>query len=122
MQGRRRRSDTWQPYSEPRVAELVAQGKPVFVDFTAAWCVHLPGKQAARALAPETERAFAERGVTMLRADWTRRTRRSRARARRTRRSGVPVYVLYLPGREPRLLPEILTREALLAALAGLST
>ena len=114
--------DTWQPYSEPRVAELVAQGKPVFVDFTAAWCVTCQVNKQLVLSRPETERAFAERGVTMLRADWTRQDPEITRALAALGRSGVPVYVLYLPGREPRLLPEILTREALLAALAGLST
>jgi len=112
----------WQPYSEARVAELVAQGKPVFVDFTAAWCVTCQVNKQLVLSRPETERAFAERGVRLLRADWTRQDPEITRALAALGRNGVPVYVLYRPGREPRLLPEILTREAVQAALAELST
>jgi thiol:disulfide interchange protein DsbD len=114
--------DLWQPYSEARVAELVAQGKPVFVDFTAAWCVTCQVNKQLVLSRPETERAFAGRGVVLLRADWTRQDPEITRALAALGRNGVPVYVLYRPGREPRLLPEILTREAVQAALADLST
>jgi len=114
--------DAWRPYSEARVAELVAQGKPVFVDFTAAWCVTCQVNKQLVLARPETERAFAERGVVLLRADWTRQDPEITRVLAGLGRNGVPVYVLYRPGREPRLLPEILTREAVQSALADLST
>ena len=114
--------DIWQPYSEARVAELVAQGKPVFVDFTAAWCVTCQVNKQLVLARPDTERAFAERGVTLLRADWTRQDPEITRSLAALGRNGVPVYVLYRPGRGPRLLPEILTREAVQAALADLKT
>jgi thiol:disulfide interchange protein DsbD len=116
------KADLWQPYSEARVAELVAQGKPVFVDFTAAWCVTCQVNKQLVLARPETERAFAERGVQLLRADWTREDPAITRALAALGRNGVPVYVLYRPGRAPRLLPEILTREALDAALAELKT
>jgi thiol:disulfide interchange protein DsbD len=71
---------------------------------------------------PETERAFAARGVMLLRADWTREDPGITRALAALGRNGVPVYVLYRPGREPHLLPEILTREALESALADLKT
>jgi thiol:disulfide interchange protein DsbD len=114
--------DLWQPYSEARVAELVAQGKPVFVDFTAAWCVTCQVNKQLVLSRPETERAFAERRVVLLRADWTRQDPEITRALAALGRNGVPVYVLYRPGQEPRLLPEILTREAVQAALADLPT
>jgi thiol:disulfide interchange protein DsbD len=114
--------DLWQPYSEARVAELVAQGKPVFVDFTAAWCVTCQVNKQLVLSRPETERAFAERGVALLRADWTREDPAITRALASLGRNGVPVYVLYRPGNGPRLLPEILTREAVQAALAELKT
>jgi len=114
--------DSWQPYSEARVAELVAQGKPVFVDFTAAWCVTCQVNKQLVLSRPETARAFAEQGVVPLRADWTREDPAITRALAALGRNGVPVYVLYRPGRAPRLLPEILTREALDAALAELKT
>jgi thiol:disulfide interchange protein DsbD len=114
--------DIWQPYSEARVAELVAQGRPVFVDFTAAWCVTCQVNKQLVLARPETERAFAERRVVLLRADWTLQDPEITRALAALGRNGVPVYVLYRPGREPRLLPEILTREAVQAALADLKT
>jgi thiol:disulfide interchange protein DsbD len=115
-------NDAWQPFTEARVAELVAQGKPVFVDFTAAWCVTCQVNKQLVLSRPDTERAFSERGVTLLRADWTRQDPEITRSLAALGRNGVPVYVLYRPGREAKLLPEVLTRDALLAALAELST
>jgi len=115
-------NDAWRPFTETRVAELVAQGKPVFVDFTAAWCVTCQVNKQLVLSRPETERAFAERGVALLRADWTRQDPEITRALATLGRNGVPVYVLYRPGREAKLLPEVLTRDALLAALAELST
>jgi len=111
--------DAWQPFSEARVAELLAQGKPVFVDFTAAWCVTCQVNKQLVLSRPETERAFAERGIVPLRADWTRQDAEITRALAALGRNGVPVYVLHRPGREAKLLPEILTRETLLAALSN---
>ena len=110
----------WQPWSVDRVAALRAQGRPVFIDFTAAWCVTC---QANKQLVLDTgavREAFASRTVATLRADWTRRDRAISEALAGYGRSGVPVYVLYLPGRDaPILLPELLTRDIVLSALAG---
>ena len=63
--------------------------------------------------------AFRARGVALLRADWTRRDPEIARALAALGRSGVPAYVLYKPGRPPLVLPELLTRERLLAALDG---
>jgi thiol:disulfide interchange protein len=60
---------------------------------------------------------FRERQVALMRADWTRRDNAVTDALRALGRNGVPVYAFYLPGREPQLLPEVLTREAILAVL-----
>ena len=110
----------WQPWSPDRVAELRAEGRPVFIDFTAAWCVTC---QANKQLVLDTgavRTAFASRNVATLRADWTRRDRAISEALAGYGRSGVPVYVIYLPGRDaPILLPELLTRDIVLSALDG---
>ena len=111
----------WEPYSAARVDELAAAGRPVFVDFTAAWCVTCQVNKQLVLARPEIERVFGERGVTLLRADWTRRDDEITRALAALGRKGVPVYALYAPGRKPQLLPEILTRETILAALDQLS-
>jgi thiol:disulfide interchange protein DsbD len=108
----------WQPYTRQRLAELTAAGTPVFVDFTAAWCVTCQVNKQLVLTRPDVERAFTDRGVARLRADWTRRDDEITRALAELGRNGVPVYALYLPGRSVRLLPEILTRETVLAALA----
>ena len=112
--------DTWKPYSEERLAALNREGKPVFVDFTAAWCVTCQVNKQLVLGQAWTERAFGERGVVLLRADWTRRDAEITRALALLGRNGVPLYVLYSPGQEAKLLPELLTRGAILAALEKL--
>jgi thiol:disulfide interchange protein DsbD len=107
----------WQPFSAERVASLAAAGKPVFVDFTAAWCVTCQVNKRLVLGRDDVLAAFRSRKVELVRADWTRRDDEITRALAALGRSGVPVYVLYKPGRAPVLLPEVLTRERVLAAL-----
>jgi thiol:disulfide interchange protein DsbD len=109
----------WQPFSAERVASLAAAGKPVFVDFTAAWCVTCQVNKRLVLGREDVLAAFRARGVELVRADWTLRDDEIARALAALGRSGVPVYVLYKPGRAPVLLPEVLTRERVLAALDG---
>ncbi len=110
----------WEPYAEARIASLGAEGRPVFVDFTAAWCVTCQVNKQLVLGQADIEQAFRDRGVTLMRADWTRRDPEITRALAALGRNGVPVYVLYPPRGEARLLPELLTRGAILAALEGL--
>ena len=112
-----RTASKWEPYSEARLATLVKEGKPAFVDFTAAWCVTCQVNKQLVLGRPEVEQDLRSRGVTLLRADWTKRDAGITRALAALGRNGVPVYALYKPGREPQLLPEVLTRETLVAAL-----
>jgi thiol:disulfide interchange protein DsbD len=112
-------TDGWEPYSTVRVAELVAQGRPVFVDFTAAWCVTCQVNKRLVLTDASVRSAFARAGIVLLRADWTRRDPAITRALAALGRSGVPVYVLYRRGGEPLLLPEVLQRQALIDAIAG---
>jgi len=112
--------NAWEPYDESVLAQRVAQGQPVFVDFTAAWCVSCQVNKRLVLHSDETLQAFAQSKVALMRADWTNRDVRITNALARLGRNGVPVYVLIRPGREPLLLPEILTIRLVREALATL--
>jgi thiol:disulfide interchange protein DsbD len=112
--------DGWQPYSQERVAALTAAGRPVFVDFTAAWCVTCQVNKRLVLNRADVRDEFARRGVVLVRADWTRRDAAITRALAVLGRNGVPVYVLYRPGRAPLLLPEVLSKGVVDDALATL--
>ncbi len=107
-------------FSEARLDALRAQGRPVFVNMTASWCVTcLVNERLALDPAPVRD-AFARRGVAYLEGDWTRQDPQVTAFLRQHGRDGVPLYVLYpAGGGEPAVLPQILTEATVLAALGG---
>ena len=110
----------WQPYSDAAVAAQLAQGRTVFVDFTAAWCVSCQVNKRLVLTQPAVLADFDKAQVVRMRADWTRRDAEITAALARLGRNGVPVYALLRPGQEPVLLPEILTAGLVRSALAGL--
>ena len=112
-------SGPWQGYTADRFAKLAAEG-PVFVDFTAAWCVTCQVNKRLVLSDPAVLDAMAERKVALVRADWTRRDPDITRALTALGRNGVPVYALYRPGREPLLLPEVLTARIVADALATL--
>ena len=113
-------SATWQAWSAERVTSEMAAGKPVFVDFTAAWCITSQYNTKTTLANPDVMADFAAKGVTLLRADWTRRDPSVTQALSQIGRSGVPVYVLYQAGQSPRVLSEILTVQAVRGELARL--
>jgi len=92
----------------------------VFVDFTAAWCVTCQVNKRLVLDSAEIRAAFARKNVALVRADWTRRDPDITRALTALGRSGVPVYALYRPGKDPVLLPEVLLRRTVLDALASL--
>ena len=110
----------WEAWSPERQAALLAEGRPVFVDYTAAWCVTCQYNKRTT-LADATVLAdMAARNVALLRADWTRRDPVITAELAKLGRNGVPVYTLLQPGRAPVVLSEVLSVDEVRAALAAL--
>ncbi len=98
---------TWQAWSEDAVQTQLAAGRPVFVDFTAAWCVTCQYNKKTTLADARVLSDFAARQVVLMRADWTRRDPAITQALTALGRSGVPVYALYAPGRAPVLLSEL---------------
>ncbi|MHB1794227.1 MAG: protein-disulfide reductase DsbD family protein [Acidobacteriaceae bacterium] len=112
-------TSAWQPFSPQRLAAARAQGKPVFVDFSAAWCLSCQVNERVVLDRPDVKEAFRKSGVVMMRADWTNHDDTITAALAQLGRSGVPTYALYPPGPQsaPQLLPEVLTTGIVLDAL-----
>ena len=109
-----------EPWSEARVAELLAAGRPVFVNATAAWCISCQVNERVALRTAAVQDAFAQAGVAYLRADWTRGDAAIGALLRAHGREGVPLYLYWAPGAaEPTILPQLLTEGILLTALRG---
>ena len=107
--------EAWSP---ARVAELRAEGRAVFVDVTAAWCVTCQVNKVRVLNDPRVQAAFNEYDVVFLRADWTNRNETIANLIRDHGQAGVPLYLLYpAGGGSAQVLPTVLTRDGLIASL-----
>jgi thiol:disulfide interchange protein/DsbC/DsbD-like thiol-disulfide interchange protein len=111
----------WQPWSADAVEHAVSAGRPVFVDFTASWCLSCQVNERVALEQPQVLQAFQAADVVLLKADWTREDPAITQALTSLGRSGVPVYVLYTPGQsDPELLPQVLTPGIVMNALSKL--
>ena len=102
-----------QPFSENALAEARASGQPVFVWFTADWCVTCKVNEGVAIEREETREAFEKAGVIALRGDWTRRDEEIAAFLASQGAAGVPLYLWYPASGEAQQLPQVLTPETL---------
>jgi thiol:disulfide interchange protein len=98
----------------------LAEGKPVFVDFTAAWCVTCQYNKKTTLANAELLANFDAKKVNMLRADWTRRDPAITAALAKLGRNGVPVYVFYAQGKAPVVLSEVISVDDVNKVLSSL--
>lgn len=105
-------------WSPARVAELQGQGRPVFVNFTAAWCITCLANERVALARQEVKDAFARLGVAYLKADWTNRDAVIAATLADYGRAGVPLYLFYpaAKGAPAEVLPQLLTPETVVSA------
>jgi thiol:disulfide interchange protein DsbD len=107
-----------EPYSQARLNQLREANRPVFINATAAWCITCLVNERLAFSGAAVREAFARRQVAYLVADWTNRNPEITGLLQENGRSGVPLY-LYYPsgGGAPRVLPQVLTQDAILAAV-----
>ncbi|HEY5991041.1 MAG TPA: thioredoxin family protein [Candidatus Udaeobacter sp.] len=112
----------WQAFTPERLQAELEQGRFVFVDFTAAWCLTCKFNEANVLESAEVRQAFQRRGIVKLKADWTNGDPVITKLLQHFGRPGVPLYVLY-PGKneEPIVFPELLTKSMVLEKLESTS-
>ncbi|HEV2619559.1 MAG TPA: thioredoxin family protein, partial [Acidobacteriaceae bacterium] len=109
----------WQPYSEQALDAAHAAARPVFIDFTASWCLSCQFNERAVLNSAEVERALREGNVVTMKADWTNSDPEITRKLAEVGRAGVPTYVVYpaTAGSGADVLPELLTRELVVKAI-----
>ena len=114
----------WEAFDALKLEGYLAAGEPLFIDFTAAWCITCQVNKRVALHRPRVAAYFAEQGIRTIRADWTRQDPAITAALARVGRNGVPTYVYYDPAGRFHLLPELLTPNMVIEQInlaAGLS-
>ncbi len=112
-----------EPWSPERVDALLADGKGIFVDFTATWCVTCQANKRTTLERTEVRQAMADNNIVFLVADFTNKDDVIAAELKKHSRPGVPMYLLYGPGEtEPKLLPQILSPSLMINEIEALTS
>jgi thiol:disulfide interchange protein len=101
------------PFSDTALAEARASGQPVFVWFTADWCLTCKVNESVAIERETTRAAFEKAGVVAMRGDWTRRDPAITRFLTAHGAAGVPLYLWYAPGGDAEVLPQVLTPDTL---------
>ena len=103
--------------------QLRGAGQPVFVDVTADWCITCLANETTVLLTDEMTDAFAAHGVAYMVADWTNYNAEIANFLKQHGRTGIPLYLMYPadPGKQPLILPQLLTKGTVLDALRAVS-
>lgn len=109
----------WEAYSAARLDELLSEGKPVFLNFTASWCISCLVNERVALSDANVKETFKQQGITYLKGDWTNRDLAITQFLQKFNRSGVPLYVFYPAGKphQPAELPQILTPDIVISAV-----
>ena len=110
---------TWATFDARAIHEALDRAQPVFVSFTADWCITCKMNERVVLADSQVREALDELGFATFRGDWTHRDEAIRAELARHGRAGVPLYLVYDPSDpdHPRVLPELLTIDGLLDSL-----
>ena len=112
--------DRSEPFTTARLDELRNEGRPVFVDMTASWCLSCLVNERLALSVPAVQAAFAQSNVAYLKGDWTNQDLAISGFLHQLGQDGVPLYVLYAPGRPPVILPQLLSEGTVLHEIAKL--
>jgi thiol:disulfide interchange protein len=107
-----------EPFTEARLSALQQEGRPVFVYFTADWCVTCKVNEKGALEREQVAEAFAKRQVAVLVGDWTRGDAAIGRFLEKHGRSGVPLYLYYEPGKSAEILPQVLTPSRLVSMVS----
>ena len=109
----------WEKFTPARLDAALAEGRPIFIDFTADWCVNCKFNERTVLETTEVRSSLKDRGFLALKGDWTRNDPDITRLLKKFQRAGVPLYLVYpAGGGTPQVLPELLTKQIVLDALA----
>ncbi len=114
-------SQQWQPYSPQKLTDLRQQGKPVFINITADWCITCLANEKATLSTDQFKQALNDAGMVYLKGDWTNHNPEITALLRQHGRNGIPLYLVYPANSSSQaiVLPQILTVDTVLNAITN---